>query len=106
MNKSPVKAQVYKTIEEYNAAGPGAIFLWRYFAKVFEGGEKGFIKLKCPGCGEDGTIHVRNDNIEHPGDSPSWTIKGIPDNITLHPSLNCRGCCGWHGWLKDGIFKI
>lgn len=59
----------------------------------------------CPGCGRMGSIRAT-----HPKDvnGPSWDIVSgrliEPATLTLHPSINCVGCCGWHGWLRDGVF--
>lgn len=62
--------------------------------------------FSCPGCGRPGAIRA-----SHPksGDPPSWDVTGgtLDDvtGLTLHPSINCVGCCGWHGWLTAGVFK-
>jgi len=60
----------------------------------------------CPGCGRTGAIRAANPK---PGDSPSWDIaSGSLDDVTtltLSPSINCVGCCGWHGYLTGGVFK-
>lgn len=57
----------------------------------------------CPGCGAFGSIPV---GIVKP--KPGWKIvEGTvldPTTLTLDPSINCIGCCGWHGYLKKGIF--
>ena len=58
----------------------------------------GYLMLACPGCGRVSGMRV--------GDSaglgsPSWLFTAGP---TLHPSINCVGCCGWHGWLTNGVF--
>lgn len=98
------EAKLCDTIEEYEAAGPGAIFLWLYAQKVAEGGESGHIMLKCPGCGHSSGMHVRNPGSPHPPNTASWEISGLPKAITFHPSINCVGCCGWHNWLQAGIF--
>lgn len=58
-------------------------------------GKEGKLQLiiVCPGCGKiSGSAggHVFN-----------------PDTQSYHPSIvhnKDLGGCGWHGWLKDGIF--
>lgn len=59
----------------------------------------------CPGCGRFGQIGVHHPKIEN-----SWDIMGgspeDPTGLTLHPSINCVGCCGWHGFLVDGNFQM
>lgn len=55
--------------------------------------------LCCPGCGELGG----------PSKGASWQIIagsfGDVAKLTLQPSVHCRGCCGWHGYLTDGEFR-
>lgn len=60
----------------------------------------------CPGCGDFGSIRCT-----HPKDvgGKSWDITGgslsDPTTLTLSPSIHCKGCCGWHGHLKAGVFE-
>ncbi len=60
----------------------------------------------CPGCGRMGAI-----TASHPKNakSPSWdVVSGTLDDVTtltLAPSIHCVGCCGWHGFLRAGVFK-
>jgi hypothetical protein len=60
----------------------------------------------CPGCGRFSGIDVGHPK---PPQSPSWDIVAgsldDPSTLTLHPSINCVGCCKWHGWLKGGVFR-
>jgi hypothetical protein len=66
-------------------------------------GEKGsYVMLACPGCGRVSGMTVGNPK---PAEAPSWELTGTPAAPTLHPSINCVGCCRWHGWLKDGVYK-
>ena len=58
--------------------------------------------LACPGCGWVSGMRVGNPK---PALSPSWHMTGPPDAPSLTPSLNCTGCCGWHGYLTDGVFN-
>lgn len=97
-------AVICKNREEFDAAGPGAIFLWRFGDKTVEGGAAGHIMLKCPGCGEESGMHCRLPGTPHPPPpQQSWELSGLPDP-TMNPSINCVGCCGWHGWLKNGEY--
>lgn len=54
--------------------------------------------LCCPGCGELGG----------PSPGATWRVVagGFDDvsTLTLEPSIHCRGCCGWHGYLRAGEF--
>jgi hypothetical protein len=60
----------------------------------------------CPGCGRVQAMHIGHPK---PSDSPSWdiTIGSVNDvtTMTLSPSINCIGCCKWHGHLRNGIFE-
>lgn len=59
----------------------------------------------CPGCGRMGGITVGTEKPDPPG----WkVVKGDklePETLTLSPSINCVGCCKWHGHLTAGVFK-
>ncbi len=62
------------------------------------------IAMACPGCGQVSAMHVGNPK---PDRKPSWTLTGNLDRldtVSLDPSVNCIGCCGWHGWLRNGIY--
>lgn len=100
-----MKAVVCDTHDAFESAGPGAIFGWRYVDKQPEGGASGHIMLKCPGCGGESGMHVRNPGEPHPSGVQSWEISGFPESVTLKPSINCVGCCGWHGLLTNGEYS-
>lgn len=58
--------------------------------------------LACPGCGWTSEMRV---GLNHkPEAMPSWAMTQGPEGITLLPSINCKGCCGWHGYLTKGMF--
>lgn len=54
--------------------------------------------LCCPGCGEVGS----------PRDGQRWQcVSGSfadVTTLTLSPSI-AKSCCGWHGYLKNGVFE-
>lgn len=81
-------------------AEPGAVYIDR------DETYKDHLLFACPGCGRMGSIRAT-----HPKDAngPSWDITAgklaDPETLTLHPSINCVGCCGWHGWLRGGVFQ-
>lgn len=59
----------------------------------------------CPGCGM--FSHGRVGDIAVSGwDGPRWTVAGLPDALTLAPSLGCprwrAGTCIGHWWARDG----
>jgi hypothetical protein len=82
--------------DKYDGSGePGAI-AWFIPGQI--------IVMACPGCGRTSGMEVGNPK---PAKSPSWLISGfvdLPETVTLSPSVNCTGCCGWHGWLRDGVY--
>lgn len=98
--KRTVKATV---ITEYpdDVAPPGSCYI-----PPAEGWSPESFCFACPGCQQFGHIRVGNPK---PEGSPSWKIeKGTredPATLTLSPSIHCAGCCGWHGYLTDGVFK-
>ena len=55
------------------------------------------IAIKCPGCGSESYLSVKKD---YP--PPNWEWNGNEEKPTLTPSVHSVGCCGWHGWLRDG----
>lgn len=99
-----MKAIICQTHDEFEAAGPGAIYPWRFVEKQTEGATGGHIMLKCPGCGEASGMHCREPGTLHPPDQESWELSGLPNAATMSPSINCVGCCGWHGWLRNGEY--
>lgn len=65
----------------------------------------GRLVFNCPGCGRGGSISIGD---QKPPETPSWQITAgsVADltSITLAPSIRCVGCCGWHGYLTNGVF--
>jgi Family of unknown function (DUF6527) len=59
------------------------------------------MEFACPRSGKIcGNILVGYP--EKPSYGPSWKFDGNFQEPTLLPSINCTGCCGWHGWLQQG----
>lgn len=96
-----MRAVLCQTHDEFDKAGPGAIFLWRFEEK----GSHGHVMLKCPGCGRESAMHCRTPGTPHPDVGASWELTGLLDKPSMHPSINCVGCCGWHGYLKNGEYS-
>lgn len=61
-----------------------------------------FVLLACPGCGR---LSGMTAGYPKPSRKPSWEISGDPATPTFNPSINCVGCCGWHGYLRNGVFE-
>ena len=57
---------------------------------LIDGGKH--LVLACPGCGWTAAMRVGDPK---PSDSPSWAFFTQDGALTLHPSVNCEGCCGW-----------
>ncbi len=72
-------------------APPGSMF-------PVEGGGIGGFLIACPGCGQIGSAR----------DGAKWEVTGgSRDDVTtlsLSPSIQ-KGCCGWHGYLRNGTFE-
>lgn len=62
------------------------------------------LSFACPGCGQWGGIRGT-----HPKQANSWDITSgsLTDatTLTVSPSIHCIGCCGWHGYLINGVFQ-
>jgi hypothetical protein len=78
---------------------PGAVFI------DTEQTYKDQLLFACPGCGRMGAIGAKAGKKA----KDYWKIESgeltEPEKLTLSPSINCVGCCGWHGHLRAGVFK-
>ena len=58
---------------------------------------------------DSGRMSAMRVGVTKPEQSPSWQIvSGSLENVsalTLAPSINCIGCCKWHGHLQNGVFN-
>jgi hypothetical protein len=75
-------------------------------AAIFAPSESGCVlHFACPGCGRWGGIHI---GFVVKAEQPGWLLASGDQkdaaSWTLSPSINCVGCCGWHGHLTNGIF--
>lgn len=65
------------------------------------------LQFACPGCGQWGGIRIGHPK---PTETPSWDIVAgttdDPTTLTVSPSIHCVGCCGWHGYLRNGEFVL
>ena len=59
--------------------------------------------INCPGCGKESYLHLTDENGR--GLEPCWHWDGDPKKPTLKPSVHSVGCCGWHGYLRNGIWE-
>lgn len=64
-------------------------------AIVYKNEELGWLQLfiVCPGCGKKSASKGKH---KYDPDTKSYTPSIVHD-------INLGGC-GWHGWLKDGVF--
>lgn len=76
-------------------AAPGSVEL-RHDAQT--------LMMACPGCGRVSGMSVGNPKPPN-GNGATWLMTGGFPLITLSPSINCVGCCGWHGYLTGGVFR-
>lgn len=93
------KLTIADSFDSLASAGRGAIYFPQKSVTV---GVRSII-LNCPGCGDPSAMTVYSGCPKPP--SPSWEISGEGENLTLNPSINCVGCCKWHGWLTNGEYK-
>lgn len=96
-----------RIVEDIDALGPGGgqpgdLMPLR---RSTDGALWGFA-YRCVGCGMETALPVNP-----PDAGPRWTVTaGDPmtgAGLTLSPSIWHNGgrCgCGWHGWLRDGVF--
>lgn len=59
----------------------------------------------CPGCGRQGGMQLYHKGIAKPNQGESWEWDENIEEPTLKPSVNCEGCCGWHGYLRKGVWE-
>jgi hypothetical protein len=45
---------------------------------------------------------IKRDGQGQNGGRPQWDWDGNRDAPTMHPSINCGGHCGWHGYIRKG----
>jgi hypothetical protein len=96
-----MKAIIVEDIDK--ASELGAIEIRRYPDAILDKskvGEVAGLACNCPGCGSKGYIPIHKKGEAKPHNH-SWQLVRL-DPITIHPSVNCTGCCEWHGWLKKG----
>lgn len=90
----------YETEDQRASAPPGP-------------GEMGRLNYACPrGGGNCGGIRICNG--QKPNSQKTWGWDGNVEQPTLTPSINCLSRdpktgeelagCGWHGYLKEGVF--
>ena len=91
-----VKAEIKNTFKELVDGGPGGI-LWA--------DDKSHFHMSCPGCSEPLRIPVKQEGSIK---AKPWEWNGSFDRPTVNPSIvHVKGVygCGWHGWLKNGVFE-
>lgn len=92
--------ETFEAWPEDEFASPGAVYVDR------DETYKDHLLFACPGCGRMGGI--RATSPKNVG-GQSWEIVGgtlvSPLTLTLSPSIHCVGCCGWHGYLRNGVFE-
>lgn len=85
-----IKAMFYDDLDQFEAAGPGAIMYL-----------DGSALIKCPGCGRESCCTERRGE-----NHPSWIMDKTTNS--WQPSVHHNGgppqypSCGWHGYLTNG----
>lgn len=68
---------------------------------AYEAKKRGMIYI-CPcGCGAEDYLDFRSIPETH----PSWIWDGNIEKPTLTPSIYRKTACGWHGYLRAGIWE-
>lgn len=66
---------------------------------------KRYFQWICPGCGGGNYGEIGDEPVSG-WDEPRWTVHGLPDGVTLTPSLGCpqwrAGECIGHWWAREG----
>jgi Family of unknown function (DUF6527) len=65
----------------------------------FIGEKPSGLGINCPGCGAESFLQFFDN-----GPGPCWSFDGNKEKPTLTPSVHSVGCCGWHGYLQNGIW--
>lgn len=95
---SRVSATLFTDFDKLESGPPGGI----QFGVNMRGDVCSLIH-KCPcGCGDVASLRI---GVEKPAESPSWKWNGNREKPTLEPSVYAKATCGYHGWLRDGVWE-
>lgn len=91
-----MEAKITTAYEEFENGKAGDVFLSESL---------GAYLIKCPGC----SMMLRLPIKQNAGSKEKpWDWNGDLEKPTLSPSIfHVKGYsgCGWHGWLRNGVFK-
>lgn len=65
--------------------------------------DKGEFWFMCP-CGCQNLYRIPISQQPQRDNPKAWKWDGNVEKPTLHPSIHNVKPCGWHGWLKGGIW--
>lgn len=86
-------AVIVAHLDCFDAGGPGTVMFSR---------DRQTLLVKCPGCGEASALPLNDSTSRR---SPGWKLVSA-DPLTLSPSIHHDVAeCGWHGYLKEGVWK-
>src|ERR1700722_8292781 len=100
-----------QTVKDPKRTGVKAVLLAEFHFHAAPGSciyspEHGVLEFACPGGGLWGGCRIGHPKPVPP---PSWDIvegkAEEPASLTLQPSIYCKGCCNWHGYLRNGVFE-
>jgi hypothetical protein len=110
MSDKPVPAvHVSGDIRLLDVAQPGAFQFQDFECKpiaepdALPDAEELWLDYCCPRTGEPCGSVLIGKGVK-PTVGPSWKWDGSVYAPTLEPSINCKGGCGWHGYLIKGVF--
>ncbi len=55
----------------------------------------------CPGCGHQGELPIEPAL----GARHAWRISGLPDAVTISPSVHCHCSPAGHFWVENGQYR-
>lgn len=90
-----ITAKKVESIDEADVAGA------YQFIDSPDGGKAG-LALRCPGCRQASFLPFTDNFHEQ-----EWDLLN-EDPIEVTPSIHHAtkdGGCGWHGWLRNGVFE-
>ena len=60
----------------------------------------------CPGCDNKAGYRLAVEAGTNNPDRFTWGLTWRQGEPTLHGSFVASHCCGWHGYLQDGNWRI
>lgn len=98
----------FRVVEDIDGpdAGPGSVMVL-VRDRDDTGPPAGYV-MRCPGCDAQSALPLYPET-EHDRGRPRWRVEaGDPRTgvgLTLSPSVYHLHGCGWHGWVRSGVWE-